>query len=231
MLEITTIAICAITILVLKIMLKINFKTIKKFETRGTEELKNIANKFPEEEKICKSILKKINNDEKVTIKILPEYKNCLYVVFTNTILIGKCKQKYMNIQIIAHECLHSIQNKRMLWCNFIFTNLYLLYFLIVSVLAFLNQLPHPEIFMITFIFLSFIQFTLRNYLEDDASIKARYLAQDYIEENKILNEQEKTLLLKEYDEVNAISIPFMTFYNMSMNLVKIIFLAFIMIA
>lgn len=227
MLEISVIIISVLSLICLKILLNINFKTMKQFDKRGSEELKSLAEKFPKDEEICKNILHKLNN-ENVKINIVPEYNSCLYTIFNNTIIIGKFKQDYMKIQTIAHECLHSIQNKRNLWCNFIFTNLYLLYFAAITILTFLNKLPYTEIHMLVLIFLSIIQYVLRNYLEDDASMKARTLAKEYIEENKILTKEEEQTLLKEYDEVNKIAIPFMSYYIISMNIVKIMLYAFI---
>lgn len=231
MLEIVTIIASVITITLLKIGFKINFKTIKKFDTRGSEELEKLPQKFPKDEEICKQILEKLENKKEVKIKIIPEYNNCLYTVFNHTITIGKFRQDYMKIQTIAHECIHACQPKRVLWSNFIFSNIYLIYFTIISILAFFNKLPYAEVHLLVFIFLSILQFALRNYLEDDASIKAKSVAKEYIEEHKILNRQEQEVLLREYEEVNSISIPFMNFYMVSMNIVKIMIFAFIVLA
>ena len=53
--------------------------------------------------------------------------------------------------------------------------------------------------------------------------VKARYLAKEYIQENNILTIEETEKLLAEYDEINNIGIPFMNFYLISANLIKII--------
>lgn len=227
MFEISVIIVCVITLILLKIFLNINFKEIKKFEVRGSEELEKYSNKFPEDEKICKDILEKFNNKD-VKIKKEAEYNSCLYTVFNNTITIGKFKQDYMKIQTLAHECIHSCQNKITLWSNFIFTNIYFLYFITILILEFFNKLPNSNIHIIILIFLSFIQYILRFVLEYEAMIKARFIAQEYIEENKILNKEEKDKLLEEYDKVNKIGIPFMNYYIISMNIIKIITFSFI---
>jgi len=227
MFEITIILICVITLILLKIFLNINFKEIKALEIRSSEELETLSNRFPEEEKICKAILAKSNNPC-VKIKKEPEYASCLYTVFNNTITIGKFQQDYMKIQTIAHECVHSCQNKITLWTNFIFTNIYLLYFVIILILTFFNKLPYTNIHIIILIFLSFIQYIIRFSLENEAMIRAKYIAKEYIEENNILNKDEENKLLEEYDKINKIGIPFMNYDLISMNIIKIAIYSFI---
>ena len=227
MFEMTIILICVIMLIVLKIFLNVNFKEIKKFEFRGSEELEKLSNKFPEDEQICNDILEKLNN-KNVKVKIEPEYTSCLYTVFNNTITIGKFQQNYMKLQTFAHECVHSCQNKRILWSNFIFTNMYLIYFVVILLLTFFNKLPYTNIHALILIFFSFIQYILRFSLENEAMIKAKYIAKEYIEEKKLLNKNEEEILLEEYDKVNNIGIPFMNYYTISMNIVKILIYCFI---
>lgn len=221
MFEIVVIISCAITLILLKIFLNIKFGNIKNLNNRCTEELEHLSAKFPSDEEMCKDILKKLNNSRDVKLKIDKEYNSCIYTIFDNTITIGKFKQNYMKIQTIAHECVHSCQNKRILWSNFIFTNIYLIYFWIILILEILNKLPYTNIHSIILIFLSLIQYIVRFGLENEAMIKARFIAKEYIEENNILNEEEKDKLIAEYDEINSIGIPFMNFYLISNNILK----------
>lgn len=228
MFEIVTIIVCVITLILLKIFLNINFKNKKKLEIRSSEELENLSNKFPEDEQICKDILEKLKNNSNVEIKNEPEYTSCLYTVFNNTIIIGKFKQNYMKLQTIAHECIHSCQSKITLWANFLFTNIYLIYFVIVLILGFFNKLSYSNIHILILIFLSFIQYILRNTLEIDAMTRARYIAKEYVEEKNILDKEEKEKLLEEYDKINEIGIPFINYYTISMNIIKIMLFSFI---
>lgn len=230
MFEISIIIICIITLLLLKIFLNVNFKNIKEFEIRSSEELEKVSNKYPNDEQICKDILDKLNNKD-VNIKVEPEYNSCLYIVFNNTITIGKFKQNYMKLQTIAHECIHSCQNKITLWANFIFTNIYLIYFVIISILTLFNKIDYTNIYIVILIFFSIIQYIIRFTLENEAMIKARFVAKEYIEEKNILNDDDKEELLKEYDEVNNIGIPFMNYYLISMNIIKVILYCFIALA
>lgn len=223
MIETSTIILCVITLILLKIFLNIKLGKLKDLNKRKSEELEKIANKFPESNKICEDILNSLDN-KNVEIKIEPEYGSCLYTVFNNTITIGKFNQDYMKTQTIAHECIHSIQNKTTLWSNFIVTNIYLIYFVVVLILAFFNKLQYSSVHILTLLFLSIIQYIVRNGLEVDAMTRAKYIAKEYIEKKKLLNEDEEEKLLKEYDEVNSIGIPFMSYYLILSDIVKIVF-------
>lgn len=229
MFEISVILVCTVTLILLKIFLNINFKEIKKLEFRRSEELEELSKKLSMDEKICKDILNKLDNKD-VKIKIEPEYNSCLYTIFNNTITIGKFKQDYMKPQTITHECIHSCQSKKMLWSNFIFSNIYLIYFVVILILTFFNKLPFTNIHIIILIFLSIIQYILRFSLENEAMIKAKFITKEYIEENKILNKDEENKLLDEYNKINNIGIPFMNYYLISMNIMKILIYAFIVL-
>lgn len=218
---------CIITLILLKVFLDINLKTIKGLKNRTSENLQTLSKKFPDDEKICNDILKELKNED-VKIKKEAEYESCLYTIFNNTITIGKFQQNYMKIQTIAHECIHSCQNKKTLWANFILTNIYLLYFVVILILEIANCLPYANIHILIFIFLSIIQYILRNSLENDAMIRAKYVAKDYIEKNKILDKNEEEELLAEYGEINNIGIPFMNFTLISGNIIKIIIVSLI---
>lgn len=220
--ELVIIIICIIAIILLKIGLDIKFKEIKKLNISTNQELKNISEKFPEDEDICKSILKKLNN-EKVKIIVNNEYNSCLYIVYNNTITIGKFKENYMKLQTISHECIHACQDKLTLWFNFIISNIYNLYFLIILVLTLFNKIQNTNIYLYILTILGIIQYIIRNFLEADAMTKAPYLAKEYIEENNIITTEEKEKLLKEYNRVNKIGIPFMNYLLIQKNIIKII--------
>lgn len=230
MFEIVAIIVCVNILILLKIFLNINFKEIKNIKGTNTEELEALSNKFPEDEKICKDILKKINNNSEVNIKIDEEYSSCLYTVFNNTITIGKFKQKYMKIQTIVHECIHSHQDKMLLWGNFIFSNIYLGYYILIVILDILNKLPYSQIHIMNLILSGLVQYILRNSLENEAMIKARYVAEDYMDENKFLDKNEEKMLLDEYDRVNKIGIPFMNYYLIANNIIKVIIFSVIVL-
>lgn len=229
MLEISIILAGVITLILLKIFLNVDFKKLKKLNIESNGNLSDITDKISKinQENMCKDILKELDCKD-VKVNVAPEYNSCLYTIFNNTITIGKFKEEYMKPQTIAHECIHASQNKITLWANFIFTNIYLLFWIVISVLALLNKLPNTSVFIIAFIFASLIQYIIRYSLENEAMLKAKFIAKEYIEENKTLNKEEEQLLLNEYDRVNKLGIPFMNYYQISMNIIKIMILAFI---
>ncbi len=229
MFEIISIIVCILTLILLKFALRISFKELKSFKTRGTKELKKLTEKFPNSIEICNKILK-IKDKQDVKIKEEENYDSCLYTVFNNTITIGKFKQEYMKIQTIAHECIHSMQNKFTLWFNFIFTIIYLLYFFMISVLTIFNKIENTNIFLIILLFMSLIQYIVRFSLESDAMQNARYLAKEYIENTKILTIEEEKMLLEEYDSVNKVGISFTNFELITKNIIKILIYLLIII-
>ena len=223
MFEISVILACIISVILLKIMLNVKFNDIKSLEKRENKELEELSKKFPTDEQICEDILKKLGNENKIKIEKEEEYSSCLFTIFNNTITIGKFQQNYIKLQTIAHECIHSNQNRKTLWGNFILSNIYLIYFIIIAILEILNKLPYANIHILILIFLSIIQYIIRFSLENEAMIKAKFIAKEYIEESNILNKQEEEKLLKEYEEINEIGIPFMNYYLITGNIIKII--------
>ena len=150
-----------ICIISLRIIFGINIKEIKKLAIN--EKLDLIAEKFPSNIEICKKILKKLKNE---TVKIEEEknVKTSLYIAISNKIVIANLKGNYSRIQTIAHECLHSIQDRRILLFNFIFSNIYIIYFLIVSFCIMINILPNKIMFICIYIILGLIFYVVRSY-------------------------------------------------------------------
>lgn len=199
-----------ILLLVLKIIFGYNQKELEKIAKN--DELDEISKKYPENVEICKSYLKKLNN-EKVEIEENEGAENSLYIVATNKIMIANIKKSYTRIQTIAHECLHSIQDKKLLWFNFIFSNIYILYFLVICILAIFRLLPYEMMFLVGYLILSLVFLVVRSYLENDAMIKARYLAKEYMEEQKISSKQEIQKMVDEFDKINNIGIKSVNYY------------------
>ena len=111
---------------ILAFVLELNIKKLKAIGEN--KELDELTNLFPENIDICRSILKMLGNEE-VKVTEEKDSKTSLYVVVNNSITIANIRSSYTRIQTIAHECVHSIQRKKMLWFNFIYTNIYMLYF------------------------------------------------------------------------------------------------------
>ena len=214
------IIIATVLLVLLKKIFAINMKEIKKLAEN--EELDKIAAKFPNNVEICKKYLKKLNN-ENVKIEESKNTENCLYIAITNKIIIADLKNNYSRIQTIAHECLHSIQDRGLLIFNFIFSNIYLSYFVIISIMEILKLLPNKMVFVNIYIILGLVYYMVRSYLENDAMIKAKYLAKDYMEDEKIVEKNEINYLIQGFDSINKIGIKCVN-YNLFMGiLIKLI--------
>ena len=226
-----TIIFCIITIIVLKFGFNIKLKDIKKIKELGyNKDLNNIANKFPENKEICEKIVEKLNN-KTVKIEENSESKASLYIVATNKIIIANIKDTFTRIQTIAHECLHSVQNRKVLLFNFIFSNIYIMYFVVSLILIFFNiGEQYFNIYIQIYFLLTLIYIGIRIYLENEAMSKAIFVAKEYMEEykNSDITHEETDKLVKGFEEINRIGIPFTNFYLITLSLVKIIILCII---
>ena len=224
--ELITILISVVVLLIILIyVVRFNKRNIKIIKEIGVnQELNEITNVLPDNEQICKEILIMLGN-ESVNVKLGSEnLQSSLYVVATNSILIANIKNTFTRVQTIAHECIHSIQDKRLLWFNFVFSNIYLLYFAVITVLALFNKLPYTSIFGIILIVMSMLMYFVRSYLEVEAMIKARFLAKEYMEnsENQI-SKDKIDLVVQNYDKLNDVGVKFYCFKLMFDYLSKVI--------
>lgn len=209
-----------LTLTMTAIIYKINMKEIKQIAKNS--DLDNIVKKMPSNIEICGSILKKLNNTD-VKIEEDKSANNCLYIAMTNKILIGNLKESFTRVQTIAHECLHSIQDKRILKFNFIYSNIYLIYFVVISILGLFKLIPYKMAFLVILLAMSYIYYFIRSYLENDAMTKARFLAKEYMEETKILSQEEITQIVSEYDKLNHAGIKFIDYDLMAKTIIKVI--------
>ena len=210
---------------ILRFIFDFNMKKIK--EIGEDKELDKLTQKYPENIEICKTYLKKLNN-ENVKIEEDKNSNATLYLVMSNKIFIANLKESYTRIQTIAHECLHSIQSKKLLWFNFIFSNIYLVYFFIICILAIFKILPYKMLFLSILIIFGFVFYAVRTYLENDAMIKARFLAKEYMQEKGISTQEEIDRIVKKYDELNDIGIKCTNFQLLSNVFLKIMILLII---
>ena len=215
-----------ITLIILKIIFGYSKKQIK--QLAENKELDEIAEKYPDNIEICKEYLKMLNN-ENVNIEEDNQAVNSLYITISNKILIANVRKSYTRIQTRVHECLHSIQDRKILMFNFIYSNLYILYFIVISILATLNSLPYKMTFLSILIVGGFIYYFVRSYLENDAMIKARFLAKEYMEKKNISTKEEINAMVNAFDRLNDIGIK-STNYLLFMSIILEI-LAFCIIA
>ena len=198
--ELIIIIVAIIAIIIVNSMMKINIKEVEKIAL--DRELNEITKKYPQNTDICKNILKKLGN-ETTKIEEDTNSETTLYIAISDKISIGNTHESFTRIQTMAHECLHSIQDKKMLMFNFVYTNVYFIYFLIICLLVVLRKLPNEMLFSNIFLILSFMYYVIRIYLENDAMIKAEYLAKEYIKEQNILTEDEIDKISKGFKNLN----------------------------
>lgn len=198
--ELIIIIIAIISIIIVGYLMKYNTKELEKIATN--EKLNKIAEKYPNNTEICKTILQKLKN-ESVKIEEDLNSNSTLYIAIQNKISIGNTHGSYTRIQTMAHECLHSVQDKKMLIFNFIYSNIYLLYFLITSILVIIKKLPNEMIFSNILLILSCIYYAIRVFLENDAMIRAEYIAKEYMEEQKISSKEEIEEVTQGFKKLN----------------------------
>ena len=215
----------AVVLLVLAKVYDINMRKLKQFVEYEEKKFNKLIEGYPSNIEICKYILNKLNNS---TVKIVEdkEAKTSMYITLSDKIIIADVKNSYTRIQTIAHECLHSVQKRKMQVFNFIYSNIYLLYFVIVTILAILNKLQDSMLYIAIMILLSYIYYFVRSYLENDAMIKAKYLAKEFMEEVKISSDEEIDKIIKSYEKLNDIGIKTVNYQLMLETLIKVIILA-----
>ena len=200
--------ILVIIAIVIKLALNIKINDIKKLKDLAFDKEKNaILNKLPDNEEIAKVILNNLkNNHTKVKQSDDPKETTSIYVVLTDSIIIANIKNTFTRVQTVAHECIHSIQDKSVLWFNFIYTNLYNLFFVALIVLKLFNVI-NGMIWLTSLVLAGVIYYVVRAYLENDAMIKAKYVAKEYMEKSNVLTNEEITKITTGYEEINAIGV------------------------
>ena len=220
--EFLVIAILALIIgLILRYFFDVSIKQIK--ELAQKPNLDKIVEKYPNNQQVAQEILKMLNN-EKVKIEENENAESSLYVAVSDKIFIGNIQKSYTRIQTIAHECLHSVQSRKLLLFHFIFSNFYLLYFVLIALLGILKILPFEMTFLVSFVLIGILFYAVRIYLENDAMIKAPFLAKEYMQGKGISSLKEIEKVMEGYDELNQIGIKAVN-YKLFMGIMIKVFL------
>ena len=222
---IITIIVSVLTIIILKFAFGVKQKDMKIIKEIGYDkELNNITNLLPENKQVCEDILKKLGNTEvKIEESQDENNKTSFYSVISNSIIIANIKDTFTRIQTIVHECLHSVQNRKMLLFNFIFSNIYLLYFFVICILTIFKIVKQPIYQVVILLLLGIIYYAVRSYLETDAMTRAPYLAKEYMQESNKLSNKEIQKVMQNYETLNKIGIPMTNFSLIVSVLVKVI--------
>lgn len=210
----------SLAIILFKFVFKINFKKAKALQEN--KELEKITDKFPENIEVAKEMLDMLGNNG-VKIEEAKDTGTSLYIAITNKISIADMKSNYARLQTIAHECLHSCQDRTMLLFNFIFSNINIIYFLVISVLTILKVINNQMLQVAILMLFTLIQFSVRSFLEIDAMTRAKFLAKEYMEKKNLCTNNEKELVLNEYDKINKIGIPFVVDNLLTSGLIRVL--------
>lgn len=210
----------SLVIILFKFVFKINFKKAKALQEN--KELEKITDKFPENIEVAKEMLDMLGN-KGVKIEEAKDTGTSLYIAITNKISIADMKNNYARIQTIAHECLHSCQDRTMLLFNFIFSNINMIYFFVISILTIFKVINNQMLQIAILMLFTLIQFSVRSLLEIDAMTRAKFLAEEYMEKKNLCTDKEKELLLNEYDRINKVGIPFVIDNLLTNGLIRIL--------
>lgn len=210
----------SLAIILFKFVFKINFKKAKALQEN--KELEKITDKFPENIEVAKEMLDMLGNNG-VKIEEAKDTGTSLYIAITNKISIADMKNNYARLQTIAHECLHSCQDRTMLLFNFIFSNINIIYFFVISVLTILKVINNQMLQVAILMLFTLIQFSVRSFLEIDAMTRAKFLAKEYMEKKNLCTNNEKELVLNEYDKINKIGIPFVVDNLLTSGLIRVL--------
>ena len=224
---IVVIALILFSIVLFKFIFKINIKKVEPL--KENKELQKLTDKFPENVQVAKEMLKMLGN-EKVKIQEAKNTQTSLYIAITDTISIADMKDNYARIQTIAHECMHSVQDRRLLLFNFIFSNISILYWLTITILTIVGIIQNTSIQMFILILMAIIKFAVRGFLEIDAMTKSKYMAKEYMESKNILTKKEISRIIEKYDEINNLGVPFTIVHILTGSFLSILIYAIISI-
>ena len=217
------VAVILATIVALKNIFKLDFKEAKKLD--DNKELEKLTDRFPDNIQIAQEMLEMLNN-KNVKIEEMKNTSTSLYIAVTNKIQIADMKNNYARIQTIAHECIHSVQDRRWLIFNFIFSNFIMLYWIIITILTITNKIQNIEPQMFIMLLFITIKIVVRGYLETDAMTKSTFLAEKYIKQKNILKEEQIENLLTEYKKINKIGIPYTIVHILTSSLLWLLLYA-----
>lgn len=185
-------------------------KKIRSFK-KDSDDLKRldeIVKKFPENTEVTKEILEILDNDT-TKLKLDEDIKNSYYVYINDTIYLSNKesnKKAYHRICLIAHECIHTIQSKKLQRLNFIISNIEMILFFIIGILMFIFK-ENSSIFLYSYLGVVIVSMIPRFILELDAIRRSVDLSKTYVK--KVLDKEETQELIGAYKEQISRLIPF----------------------
>lgn len=220
-----------VMIILLAKIFKFDLKKIKETAEKeyDDKEVLEELKKLPSDIEICKEILEELNNKE-VEVVENKDYNASLYTVYNNRITIGNIKNKIYTVQTIAHECIHSIQDKKKAIFNFIISNIYILYYYFILIGTTLSKMFSLENFIfenaifniVILLIIAFLQCTIRSLLETEAILESKHVAEKYFQKKGIKKEIIDRII-KEYSETNAMGLNVTNYMLIAKSLIKVL--------
>lgn len=172
------------TIFVLLIIYMIYKERINENEMIFDKELSPIISKLPENKIVCEEMLKQVNSQVKVEYNPYEEAKGSFYNHRKNKIVVRNDKDlgNISRIVHIAHECVHTTQKRKYLNMNFIFSNIQMIFLLVLIVLKFFNlsqSIINPLLFIQLLIAIT--TFFVKIVIESDACYRSVGVAEEYL--------------------------------------------------
>ncbi|MBR4110079.1 MAG: hypothetical protein IKK43_00065 [Clostridia bacterium] len=171
-----------ITFLVATVFLIIvNFNEMKKIKEEACDEkYDNKIATLPDNKQVCSELQKMINKE--CEIQLDDNTRSSAYIFFLDKIILSNnemSKKSFSRILFIAHECIHSIQSRKMHIANFTLKNILNIFTFVLFIVLFLNKISVE--LLLTYFLVAFISFCINMILETDAIYRSLILARKYL--------------------------------------------------
>ncbi len=197
-------------------LLIVNHKTLQETKELATNvSFDKITEALPNNEEICKEIQKQVGHE--CEIQLDSNAKSSAYIFFQDKMILSdteSSRKNYTRVLFIAHECVHSVQDKKTHWINFTLANIKNLYDFILFILLLFGK-GSLELIMISFL-ISFLSFYYRIILEADAVYRSVMVSKKYLGKKNLDSIAEK------YEEIIPKTIAGMYFSYISPILIKL---------
>ena len=98
------------------------------------------------------------------------------------------------------------------------------MYFAVITILALFNKLPNASSYAIVLVMMSILLFFVRSYIETDAMIRARFLAEVYMKSKReLISEENIDLIVENYDKINDFGVKLYNFKLLFDYLLKVV--------
>ena len=162
-------------------------KKLENVEVIHDNVVSKVVKEIGDNENVAREILNYIGNDRtKVECNKDENIKSSFYNCNTDRIIIKNTDdlEDCSRIIHIAHECIHSIQEKKLLKTHFILSNIQILYFLGIFIYFFYNKAPNLRLsLLLVQVFIFITTFFIKIVLESDATYRGPELAFQYLED------------------------------------------------